>query len=571
MDDDDLVKSLKGIYQHYPSTRLMGNLDQLKQAADGHPEWLGALDKIERDKALFMRVRSKALVDLPVSNPTTVAQPVAFVSGLSVGGMVAAAMLVKAGYYVCAFEKRKSYTRNLQWAARQAVVDQLATIDPQLARDYLENVASAIPRGSVRIRETERRWEVRPRQQPSPASDIDITRIPPSAEQMLPEKSCTLVECRAFEEMMLKYLRQLEHQGLMEIHLGACFDLGQPDPKGRFPVISIRRLPLSGDPDPKDKSLKPLLLRNDNNAPRLIIIAEGSGSSTRTQIGISPVPTSPPRLQIAGVVEYGAGGVMAKHHRLETGRNGSPETLFTGTMSRQGRNRTWVVGDISSQHQDMWHLAGLDPTTSDYAQLSSTMRPGIELEFRRISGPSVIFSEGGVKIDYQGRSEYTEYVDVLPTSPDITCGMNSMNITGAIDGRPPKLFLLQQRICPRAVAGSNVICLGDAVGNGHWAVGGGMQIAVISHGERLKKLLLDIDLGMPDTEAIANYDAAVVEDSLAWGKLGITAFYPDLPPATVKEAYTKAIHDWRMGRVTTPLESLETRLKSLEQRLESVH
>lgn len=63
----------------------------------------------------------------------------------------------------------------------------------------------------------------------------------------------------------------------------------------------------------------------------------------------------------------------------------------------------------------------------------------------------------------------------------------SIPIEGAIEGSEVSIFTLQQNISEVAFAGNNVILIGDAVGNGHWSVGGGMQIGAICHVERLKR------------------------------------------------------------------------------------
>lgn len=75
----------------------------------------------------------------------------AVVSGQSVIGMMAAILLAKSGYEVDVFEERNFYTRNIHWAARQSLVDELASLDKELANLFLQEVAHPIYRGSIHI------------------------------------------------------------------------------------------------------------------------------------------------------------------------------------------------------------------------------------------------------------------------------------------------------------------------------------------------------------------------------------------------------------------------------------
>ena len=117
-------------------------------------------------------------------------------------------------------------------------------------------------------------------------------------------------------------------------------------------------------------------------------------------------------------------------------------------------------------------------------------------------------------------------------------------IEGAIQGQPISVFTLQQKISDTATMGENVILIGDAVGNSHWSVGGGMQIGAVSHAERLKTLLFDIEMGMAKQQALRKYSYGVLKDTQAWGEIGIADFYPHLEKTLVRQSYRKSVETW---------------------------
>ena len=89
-----------------------------------------------------------------------------------------------------------------------------------------------------------------------------------------------------------------------------------------------------------------------------------------------------------------------------------------------------------------------------------------------------------------------------------------------------------------------------------------MQIAGVSHGERLKTLLLRLEQGVTRDKAAEEYSAGVLEDTMAWGEIGIRDFYPGVDGTEVSSGYRRAIEAWRAGTAQTPLEELERQLRS---------
>lgn len=115
--------------------------------------------------------------------------------------------------------------------------------------------------------------------------------------------------------------------------------------------------------------------------------------------------------------------------------------------------------------------------------------------------------------------------------------LDSVKVSGAIDGLSLQTFELQQRISSDAHSGKNVLLLGDAVGNGPWNVGGGMHIWAISDGERLKKILTEVNGGKPLSDAFRKYSAGALKDSRAWGEKGFYYFYNNLSEADAAKVY----------------------------------
>lgn len=73
----------------------------------------------------------------------------AVVSGQSIAGMMATAVLAQSGYYVETYDIRPAFTRNIQWAARQSLVDQLASFNSKLDVLFLSQVARPLYKGSI--------------------------------------------------------------------------------------------------------------------------------------------------------------------------------------------------------------------------------------------------------------------------------------------------------------------------------------------------------------------------------------------------------------------------------------
>jgi 2-polyprenyl-6-methoxyphenol hydroxylase-like FAD-dependent oxidoreductase len=404
----------------------------------------------------------------------------AVVSGQSVSGMIASAILAHAGYNVLAIERRSDLNRAIQWAGRQSLIDQLSTLSPRLADRFLDR-CGVIYGGSIRVHLDGRR-EVKAKPLPRLGNPHVLS---PSAHEMLDAPACFLVAANEIERLLRGYLGSLPNASL---HLGKSLTVRGPSKNGMYSLLG------GAEPD-------------------LIVIAEGANSSSRSQLGIEAVPTSPQRLQVAGQTFYRDDGSMIKQLRLC-----GDDVLETGTIAQRGRGSTWVVGDVGSysaaQCPPGWRGW---PATPRHARLEFA-----SMVAHAIDEPVEKVLEHGVW---------------GPGNSDVD----------------PRTFHLQQHLVRRAVAGSNVILLGDAVGNGHWNEGGGMQIGAICHAERLRQLLQTADsTGRPDIEALERYSEGVVDDTRDWGERGIASFYPMHDSADVVDVYRRSVAEYRAGSLGSP-------------------
>jgi hypothetical protein len=59
--------------------------------------------------------------------------------------------------------------------------------------------------------------------------------------------------------------------------------------------------------------------------------------------------------------------------------------------------------------------------------------------------------------------------------------ISRVRFNGPVDVDEVGMFGIRARISPIAFAGANLVLAGDAVGEGHWSVGGGMHVAGMFH------------------------------------------------------------------------------------------
>jgi 2-polyprenyl-6-methoxyphenol hydroxylase-like FAD-dependent oxidoreductase len=497
---------LKQVYAQFPSLKVNADRRALEAAAT---KVLGvgpakALLRALADKDTYLAARASALTPSVSSASGAFGAQLpqrAVVSGLSTGGLLSAVVLAKAGYRVDAYEQRDRYSRNIQFGSRQALIDELASIDPWLSERFLE-ISSPLVRGFVYTAGGERRVIERARPHAG-----DPTAIPRSGEEMLKDVAITIVECKVLEEVLFEYLQQ---QPNVTVHRNEKLELGAADAEGRYSVAGV------GTPD-------------------LVVVAEGANSATRKLLGINSMATSPEERFIAGVVERPSGGRTSMRYDDTKRPDGSTERLLTMALGSAKAHETWVLAEVPKSFSAD-PAAGLDPASDEYRAAQQAI---IEKEFR---------AEAALVMEHD---------------------VSDVAVRGPIEmpGSKPTLFSLQQRMSDHAIAGSNVVGLGDFVGNAHFSVGGGMATAAVSHVERLKSLVFELELGTDKLAAMKKYEQGAIADSIAWGRRGVPEMYPDLDEEKVSDAYVKAVTDWLAGKNKDPLAALEKLLTPVSEAL----
>jgi hypothetical protein len=158
-----------------------------------------------------------------------------------------------------------------------------------------------------------------------------------------------------------------------------------------------------------------------------------------------------------------------------------------------------------------------------------------------------------------------EYLHALQAVLEETLRAEAALVTEQVPHRRPTLLALQQRMSSGAIAGSNVLGLGEFVGSG-----AGMASATVSHIERLKALVFELELGTDKGAALRKYEQGAIADSLELGRRGITEMYPDIDAEKVSDGYGRAVTEWLEGKNKDPLAALERLLEPVSEALRPI-
>ncbi|MBK7857079.1 MAG: hypothetical protein IPJ65_00385 [Archangiaceae bacterium] len=501
------ANQLSQVYAQFPSLKVNADRRALRAAAT-KVLGAGAAKKLLAtfdDRDTYRAARTSALSSFAeVTAPDADQQlPRAVVSGLSTGGLLAAVVLARAGYRVDAFEARDSYVRNIQFSSRQALIDELASIDPLLSERFLE-ISSPMSQGfTYTVGGQTQRIE---RKLPHQGEPLDL---PQTGEEMLADVTISVVECKVLEQVLFDYLKTQPH---ITIHRNSKLELGAQDAEGRYEVKGI-------------------------GTPELVVVSEGSNSPTRKALGIENAVTSPGERIIAGVVAAPDGGNAAMRYDDKQLPDGSTERILKMAMGSAKTDMTWALIEVPVAFDpDPDPAEGLAP---DSEYFSEAQQEAIDDQFREEAALVMARDLDDVELEGPFQKAHSH----------------------------PSLFTLQQTMSKSAVAGTNVVGLGDFVGTGHFLVGGGMATASVSHIERLKALVFDLELGTDKAAALRKYEQGVIADTLAWGRRGIAEMYPDLLETAVSDAYVAAVTEWISGKNKDPLAALEKLLAPLSEAL----
>ncbi len=505
-------QDLERLFRMNPGLTTQANPQILEQEARRllGPEAAGRIARLTGENlSTFMRERT-AIINRVRTTPTVPLRRVV-VSGQSVTGMVAAAIAAQSGHEVSVYDLRMTYTRDIQWSSRQALADILASIDPELAERYRTEVARDLSRGYTAIQPDGTIQS----HNPGTIQAGDPRRIPMNPDAMLGASSVGTVQTRKFEQLLYEYLSN--HPNVRQQR--GKVEFGDLDPRtGERPVREYRDV----TPQGQREKVYELVERTAGDRP-IAVVAEGAGSASRQSLGIQSLEVSPARLQVAGVVHIENGGEIATHYRDEV-----PGRMITGSMGTSETGLRWVVADIDAARiTPDYSRFGSDANAPEFKAERQRL---LEAEFRRIAEMNMRMAPGSLA---------------------------NAKVGGAIDGLPLSTFELTEHISSAGRSGNNVLLLGDAVGNGHWSVGGGVHIGAISHGERFRQFLTAIDGGGNISTASRAYETGVLTDSRAWARDGLHYFYDHLSADETNRVFTEATRLHQEGKVSSPMRAIE--------------
>ncbi|MBL4589905.1 MAG: hypothetical protein JKY11_07510 [Alphaproteobacteria bacterium] len=428
--------------------------------------------------------------------------------------------MAKKGYQVDLYEKRREYNRNIQWGARQSLIDVLSKIDESLAKVFLKTVATEIPRGSREVAEQSslhKNGVYKNKERPKPKQgNPNAEEL--SGSEMLKRKTVCAMKAQDFEKFLNNYIVTFN---TLKKALASSIKIIPEGDNGLIRIFKEKRPDLTHDKQTDTWQIA------GQDPYDLIVIAEGANTDTKHKVGIKTHPASRMLNQIAGMVQRDRHGIMIKHLHTEKDNNtGEEEYLLSGLISADNKpSQSWIVGDVS---KEFMHKLAREQNEREKVKL-------IRNEFKRVASRCMLNSEQNIE---------------------------DAGFEGAVNTKDIFVLELQAHISNKAVSGKNLVLAGDAVGNGHWSVGGGMQIAAIAHSGRIDALADAIKHGDNLTEALKSYNDGVLEDTEAWLLEGIKDFYIGLPKTVVIDSYKKVLSEFKNNNSTNIPERLKEEVRS---------
>jgi 2-polyprenyl-6-methoxyphenol hydroxylase-like FAD-dependent oxidoreductase len=270
----------------------------------------------------------------------------------------------------------------------------------------------------------------------------------------------------------------------------------------------------------------------------LIVVCEGAGSTTRKAVGIKSVDLTRKLTHINGQVKLQRQGMVIQYlhaARQKNKRNKAvEEILLSALLSTNNYPWCWVIGEVSSeclaeiamlQQQAKEEAEAIkeakkrkEPTKDMQAamrRINGAIKEAKETEFRKIAARTMLETDSNIK-----KAGYRGVVKKVET------------------------FTMQARISSAAFAGDNLVLAGDAVGNGHWSVGGGMHVAGMCHQKRLDNLAAELRKAPNNRlNAIRKYNRGALADTIAWISRGIEHHYMSIPKDVLDAVFGKLVRE----------------------------
>jgi|GEM_PF-1601601 len=405
----------------------------------------------------------------------------AAVLGGSISGLMSTLVLAKLGFKVALYEKRSEYNRKVQWGVRQSFINYLASIDNDIAKKF-KSISSNICNDYRFLTDKCSLYKEGAylHQQRNSPSDGAYVEQDLSGKETLGEEIVCLVPAKDLEKLLFKEVNRLK---AVTIYRKESPQVKYEDSTGAYSLIE------------------------DEGAASydLIVVCEGAASQTRDAVGISSMALSRPVAQVSGQADLKRYGMIIERlHNIQHEDVPKEGLLLSLLISTDRRKASWIVGDISSEC-----LAKLNDNPD-----SSKEESIVAEEFRRVAARTMFTAEAEiVEARYQG------VVQKL------------------------KRFDLQAKISNKAMAGNNLVLAGDAVGVGHWSVGGGMHVAGVCHISRLKVLASALKDSSDRQSALQKYNDGVLADTIAWISRGIKDYYLTVPRNALEAVFNKLIEE----------------------------
>jgi 2-polyprenyl-6-methoxyphenol hydroxylase-like FAD-dependent oxidoreductase len=252
----------------------------------------------------------------------------------------------------------------------------------------------------------------------------------------------------------------------------------------------------------------------------LIVVCVGAGDSreefleegtSREEFPAKFNPVSRQRAQVAGDVKLQRHGMVTQyqHAKIDVDEEYTPylpdgEYLYSTLLSNdQEKTTCWVIGDVSTEFLDKAAKEKDDNKRNELAKI----------EFGKIAARTMLETDKQVL---------------------------EAGVEGAVVGKTVKAFVSQAKISTAAFAGHNLVLAGDAVGAGHWAVGGGMHVAGVCHQKRLDTLAKELRGNNPQA-ALETYSKGALKDTMAWISMSMEFYYLSVPKRVVEKVFKAVI------------------------------
>ena len=469
-------------------------------------------------------------------NTSSGSKPTAAVFGGSISGLMASLILNKKGFAVTLYERRTTYTRNIQWTCRQSFIDYLSSIDEEISKEFFKLV-SPISNGSrflsdKTLRYPDGAYAHRLRNRPRPGNCVVSKEC---CKESLSVPAVGIVRTKKFEEFLLKMVEK--QPGINAVDKPAPCCKRVDDNFDRFVLVE------DGQEKPCD----------------LIVVCEGANSTTREEVGIKSRSLSRSRKQVSGEVKLQRHGMIINYQHAKPDKDESKpsvELLLSALLSTdikesesEEKTTCWIIGDVSSECaaqidylESQINKVGLEiETLAREIEEAATENSKLAYQKSKADAEASLLTYKNAKAD----SEETEFRNIAArTMLDTDQNICGAGYTGVVE--KVTTFPLQARLSNRAYAGENLVLAGDAVGAGHWSVGGGMHVAGMCHQKRLDELATDL-LNAPDNRLnwaqLEKYDQGVRADTIAWISLGIKDFYPSIPEDVLGAVFKRLVQE----------------------------